>query len=203
MEIRGAPPGSRVDPGYAYFLPVGTHTLEVVAHDLSWPPQPVTNWLTWVIEPRPLVLSPRSRTVAPGMNPLTVTGAVAPSLADYEITVSWVTAAGPESPAGDYPIVPQISDPLHRLGNFLVTTNQALLRIVEPRARTQFTSDGLLMYLPGIPGMRYVMESATNLVHPDWKRVGSAQTPSDSPLILTVPYPPDSESYYLRVSASW
>ncbi len=64
-------------------------------------------------------------------NPV-LTGSLAGVAANDQISVSFTSTATTGSPAGGYPITPVLADPGGRLGNYVVTTNVAVLTVESP-----------------------------------------------------------------------
>jgi len=63
-----------------------------------------------------------------------LTGTLLGIVAGDGITASYSTAAGLSSPIGSYAIVPALADPLGRLGNYLVSSHDGTLTIVDTTA---------------------------------------------------------------------
>jgi DNA/RNA endonuclease G (NUC1) len=61
------------------------------------------------------------------------TGPLTGVVAGDGITVSYVTVAGLASPVGNYPIVPELNDPNSRLENYVVSSHDGLLTVVDTK----------------------------------------------------------------------
>lgn len=118
----------------------------------------------------------------------------------HEIFVTWSTSATSSDSPGEYAINPILSDLRQHLGNYAITTNLALLKIVDTRAAAFMDSQVLTLRFPVIPGLRYGIESTTNLASPIWRSHGFVNISTDQPQNWTFPAPDLGGQYFLRVT---
>jgi hypothetical protein len=108
--------------------PVGTYA--IVPSGLS-----ATNYAlnysngTLTVTPAPLLVRAEDQTRLYGVTNPVFTGTITGLLESDNITVSYVTSATLNSPAGSYAIVPSLSDPQSRLSNYTLTSNYGFLTV--------------------------------------------------------------------------
>src|SRR5207302_4291207 len=81
------------------------------------------------------------------------------------IMATYASAATPASAIGDYPIVPTLVDPDHKLGNYVVTSNDGKLTI-NPAPLTATAADAGRLYgdpNPSFTGTITGIEKPTNI----------------------------------------
>jgi hypothetical protein len=89
-----------------------------------------TNNGSLTVTTAPLTVTANPATRAYGQSNPTFTGSITGLLNGDNITASYASSATPSSPIGPYPIVPTLSDPNNRLGNYAVTINDGTLTII-------------------------------------------------------------------------
>jgi len=114
--------------GSYYIVPMLT---DPSSNRLTKYPSVITNWGKLTVIPRLLKIDVGNQTREYGTSNPELTGKVDGLLKDDGIQVSYRAEAKESSAADQYPIVPLLSDPNQKLGNYQVTTNRGLLTITR------------------------------------------------------------------------
>jgi hypothetical protein len=129
------------------------------------------------ITPAALTVSADNASRLVGMPNPTFTGVVTGVQPGDNITASYISAATTGSPAGAYPIVPQLSDPGSALGNYTVTIQNGILTVSS--SAITITNAGLAggtftLSVQTQIGLTYILESKDRLSDANWAQVQSA-----------------------------
>ena len=134
--ITGMLPGDGITATYSTTAtatsPAGVYPITVQFHDPNFKlgnyTVTITNG-TLTIQPATLTIAADSFTRLYGSANPVLTGSVLGLVAGDGITATYTTTATATSPVGSYPITPVISDPLGRLGNYIVTIVNGTLTV--------------------------------------------------------------------------
>jgi hypothetical protein len=91
----------------------------------------ITASVKLIVTPIPLTVTTASASRAYGQNNPVFRGSITGLTNGDVILLGYNCAATNTSPAGTYPIAPQLEDPGNRLGNYTVTTNEGTLSVVS------------------------------------------------------------------------
>lgn len=97
---------------------------------------PAINNGVLAVSPAPLTVTAANQTQVSGQPTPTLTGAITGVVNGDNITASYNSTATVSSPAGTYPIVPSLSDPQSKLGNYTVIVANGTLTITASSGST-------------------------------------------------------------------
>ena len=120
-----------------YPIMVGVGTLFSANYDF---PNLVNGTLS--VTPAPLVVTVNNLNKTYNAALPVLTGTITGLQNGDPITATYSTTATSASAAGSYPITATLSDPANRLGNYIVTINNAVLTVLPPEAAFDFTGAG-------------------------------------------------------------
>jgi len=134
------------------------------------------------VQPAPLVVTADSKSrFYASPNPI-LTGSLAGRMNGDNLTASYTTAATISSMPGNYPIVPSIVDPDHRISNYVVTLSNGVLTVI-PAPIITLSADSISSSLMSSPDMTSADTAATPTTS---LRFGNQNLLSRSSLRLTV-----------------
>jgi hypothetical protein len=121
-----------------------------------------------------LSVTANNATRAYGVSNPAFSGSVSGVLAGDNITATYASTAVLTSPAGSYPIVPTLVDPLSRLGNYSVAVTNGTLTVQAASVATlsaQWTSNKFLIQIQGATNPVYTIQ-ALDALGATWTNLG-------------------------------
>jgi autotransporter-associated beta strand protein len=167
----GAVPDAGVARLSAVFIP--TDTTNYVS---------VTNNISLLVLPAPLSVTANSSTRFYGeINP-PFAGNILGITNNDNILVTFECNATTNSPPGNYLIVPRLTDPETRLGNYVVTTNNGTLTVILPGQFLSVSQSGANLSLTWstISGRIYQLQYRSSLTGGDWINLGGPITAAEN-----------------------
>ncbi|MGC3956805.1 MAG: MBG domain-containing protein [Verrucomicrobiota bacterium] len=127
-----------------------------------------TNMLQIATRPLSAEANDASRLV--GRSNPTFTGSISGVQAGDNISATFNSIAAVNSPAGSYAIVPSLSDPGQKLGNYAVSLTNGVLTVVEsPRfTGASLLTGGVRLVCEVYPGRTYAFQFKNDLADPEW-----------------------------------
>jgi hypothetical protein len=103
------------------------------------------------------------------------------------ITATYSSIATPASPAGGYPIVPNLVDPNNRQTNYVVTlVNGTLTVVVAPAIQSETRSGNSFNFtFSSISNQMYQIQYSTNLSQTNWFSLGAPVTATNSTITIS------------------
>ncbi len=109
----------------------GTFTVTVTATDDGTPMLSTNDMFDIVVAKGSLIATADNKRRIQGQPNPSLTGTLVGVRNNDNITATFATPAATDSPPGDYPITPVLSDPDNRLPNYTATTNAGTLTVVD------------------------------------------------------------------------
>lgn len=148
-----------------------------------------TDYVGLLVGPAPLTVSANDATRPYGLTNPVFTGVIAGLQNGDLITAGYSCLATSASPAGTFPIVPNLADPNHRLTNYQVTISNGFLTILPPvppvfQTVTQSNTTLTLVWAATV-GASYQVQYNTNLAATNWSDFGNSILATNAFTVVT------------------
>ncbi|MGA2177568.1 MAG: protease pro-enzyme activation domain-containing protein [Verrucomicrobiota bacterium] len=159
----------------------------------------VTDFVSLVVSPAPLSVTASNATRSYGITNPVFTGVIAGLRNGDNITASYGCGATSVSPAGTYPIIPNLADPGGRLPDYQVTIVDGTLTILAPVLpvfQAAFQSGNRIAFSwAATAGANYQVQYNSCLTATNWADLGGPITATNATVTVTDPVT-DAQRFY-------